>query len=107
MIHLLTKFGEDRIEFSGQTDRQTTTDRPTNNGALLPNKIRLTTKQEGTDLLCEAKDVIRTNVLTNFHGKDKFPGSNVFQQTGPFHDDWKINVTLRVKNAPPSGGNVF
>ncbi|KAH3850091.1 hypothetical protein DPMN_092497 [Dreissena polymorpha] len=37
------------------------------------------------------------------------PGSQVFQQTGTifFHDDWKINVTWRVKNAPPSGRNVF
>ncbi|KAH3692242.1 hypothetical protein DPMN_191598 [Dreissena polymorpha] len=59
----------------------------------------------------ELTNVIRTNVLTNFHEEinSSLPSSHIFQQTGTifFHDALKINVTLRVKNAPPSGGNVF
>ncbi|KAH3787031.1 hypothetical protein DPMN_165150 [Dreissena polymorpha] len=85
-----------------------------------------------TDLFCGAKDIIRTNVLTNFYEEinSKPPGSHIFQQTGTifFHDDWKIkniigtnlltkfnedrtmNVASRVLtriNSKPPGSHIF
>ncbi|KAH3858331.1 hypothetical protein DPMN_100954 [Dreissena polymorpha] len=83
------------------------------------------------------KNIIGTNLLTNFHKDRKMnvasrvltrknappPGGHVFQPTGiifelvydiigmnlltKFHEDWTINVASRVKNAPPLGSHVF
>ncbi|KAH3777756.1 hypothetical protein DPMN_179204 [Dreissena polymorpha] len=54
-----------------------------------------------TELSCIVKDVIRTNVLTNFHE------NHIMINSPPlFHENWTINLTLRVKMTPP-GYHVF
>ncbi|KAH3806671.1 hypothetical protein DPMN_134995 [Dreissena polymorpha] len=79
----------------------------------------------------QAKDIIETNLLSEFHEvllkpfKEKcpLPGGHVFQPTSiifelvqdiirmnlltKFHEDRTINVASRQKNAPPLGAHVF
>ncbi|KAH3713029.1 hypothetical protein DPMN_072793 [Dreissena polymorpha] len=54
------------------------------------------------------QDIIRTNVLTKFLFTIAILldiiRTNVLSK---FHKDWTINLTYRVKNAPPPGGHVF
>ncbi|KAH3893326.1 hypothetical protein DPMN_017473 [Dreissena polymorpha] len=120
MIQLLTKSGEDRMKFLGQTDRPT--DRPSNKFAHLRGE---------TSVLSEfhenwAKNVTST-VFTCFHymyihiekKNHWWPYINKTNVLTNFHDDWAKIVTSRVftrenchyihieKNAPPTGGHVF
>ncbi|KAH3887546.1 hypothetical protein DPMN_011563 [Dreissena polymorpha] len=80
--------------------------------------------QKGTKLFCAAKDIIRTNVLTKLHEKEKCPTlwPPCFVPTGPiceqlrdiigtnlltkFHNR-SINLDSIEKNAPPPGSHVF
>ncbi|KAH3749510.1 hypothetical protein DPMN_184008 [Dreissena polymorpha] len=60
----------------------------------------------GTDLIFAAKDVIGTNILTNFHEEKNAPPHDIIRTNllTKFNEDWTINkasTVLTRKNAYP------
>ncbi|KAH3789234.1 hypothetical protein DPMN_167409 [Dreissena polymorpha] len=126
-MQLVTKFGEDRMKFSGPTDRQT--DRQSDS------YIAPITSHGGKNMFValHPQPIINIIILCYYgHVFQKFTtifkliqGINITNVLTKFHDDYAKNVTSRVtppprqplfkcfhnihieKTAPPPGGNVF
>ncbi|KAH3843164.1 hypothetical protein DPMN_116673 [Dreissena polymorpha] len=91
---------------------------PPSKTKTLYNKTRVLTSghvfQPTSIIFKLVQDIIGMNVLTKFHEDRTINVTSRVKNAPPlgshFHEDWTINVASRVltrKNAPPPGGHVF